>query len=975
LADACRERAVVVVERGVVNDRAELKPANADAAEQLLGVVADLRRELRGGQARRPTLDDDLERELGIDSLARMELMLRLEQSFAVRLPEAQVQAAQTPRDLLRALAGAQPTTATSAATEPIADAAAPPARPREATAGPVDAQTLNDVLAWRAQQQPDSTHITLLHGDEDSETTTILTHHQLFERAQTVAAALRAHGVQPRETVALMLPTGLAFFEAFAGILLAGGIPIPIYPPLRASQVEDHLRRQARILENGQAVLLITDPRVLPAARVLRAGSPVLRGVVTADELVAAREQPVPLPAPLPAAAPRHEDIAFLQYTSGSTGQPKGVVMTHANLLANIRAMAHAIDAGSNDVFASWLPLYHDMGLIGAWMGSLYVGMPLVLMPPQSFLARPSRWLWAIHRYRATLSAAPNFAYEILANRVPDTELRGLDLSCWRMAFNGAEPVRASTVQRFAQRFAAHGFDARAVAPVYGLAECGLGLAFPPPRRGVRIDAIARNALHDTGRAEPVAAGAPNATPIVSCGAPLPGHQLRAVDALGHEVPERTEGRLQFRGPSATSGYFRNADATAELFDGDWLNTGDVGYLFEGEVYLTSRVKDLIIRGGHNIHPYDLEEAIGNLPGARRGCVAVFGANDPASGTERIVVLAETREQDAPAKEALRARIAELAIALLGAPADDIVLAPPHVVLKTSSGKIRRAACRELYEQGALQAPRQRTVAMQLARLWAGALRARLRIAAGAVVDALYAAYAWSVFALAACAAVLVVAWLPGLHRRQRGARALARAVLRLSGLPVAVEGAEHLAGSAPRVAVANHASYIDWLLLMALLPPAFRFVAKRELRENAFTRVLLQRVGTRFVARDDSHQGVEDAKTLVQAAQQGESLVFFPEGTLGRAPGLRDFHLGAFVVSAESGLPVLPLALRGTRSVLRDGSWWLRRQAVRVQVHAPVAPAGAQWADAVALRDAARRLVASGCGEPDLSEPQRPA
>jgi len=239
---------------------------------------------------------------------------------------------------------------------------------------------------------------------------------------AREVAAGLQRSGVAPGESVALMLPTSLAFFEAFTGILLAGGVPIPIYPPFRAAQIEDHLRRQAHILDNGRAVLLISDEKALPAARVLKAGASALRSVLTLDRLLGlgGMWHAVPTGA---------QDTALLQYTSGSTGQPKGVVLTHANLLANVRAMGQALKAGAGDVFVSWLPLCHDMGLIGAWMGSLCHGVPLFVMPPQAFLARPARWLRALHRYRGSLSAAPNFAYEILATKVPDDELRGLAL------------------------------------------------------------------------------------------------------------------------------------------------------------------------------------------------------------------------------------------------------------------------------------------------------------------------------------------------------------------------------------------------------------------------------------------------------------------------------------------------------------------------------------------------------------------
>jgi len=462
-----------------------------------------------------------------------------------------------------------------------------------------------------------------------------------------------------------------------------------------------------------------------------------------------------------------------------------------------------------------------------------------------------------------------------------------------------------------------------------------------------------------------PLAANDPRAMPVVSCGAPLPGHAIRVVDALGAELPERVEGRIQFRGPSATSGYFRNAEATRTLFDGDWLDTGDVGYLAGGEIHLTSRVKDLIIRGGHNIHPYELEQAVGNLPGVRRGCVAVFGAADPASATERIVVLAETRLTDADARKALRERIAALAPALLGVSADDIVLADARVVLKTSSGKIRRAACRELYERGLLRAPR-RSVRRQLARLWFSALGRRLRERLRPWAGGAYAAWLWALFGLGAASGI-AIALLPVRRRRKRAARCVARAVVRASNLPLVVEGLEQLPPG-PAVIVANHASYVDWLLLSAVLPAEASFVAKRELARSHVLRWLLERVGTRFVTRDDVPRSVEDAELLTQAARSGETLVFFPEGMLARAPGLRPFHMGAFVVSAQSGLPLLPVSLRGTRSVLRDGSWWPRRHPVRIRIHAPSSSQGKDWHSAIRLRDDARRRIAPACGEPLL-------
>jgi 1-acyl-sn-glycerol-3-phosphate acyltransferase len=922
---------------------------------QLLAVITAMLSELRGGEVPLVTLDDHLESRLGIDSLARMELMLRLEKAFAVRMPEPMVEQAQTPRDLLRALAAASPRQREEFG--PLGAAEPVPSAP-DGLALPHRAGTLIEVLQWHADRSGDRVHVSFL-GDGDAPLQR-LTHAVLLERAQKVAAGLQRAGLAPGESVALMLPTSLGFFEAFAGILLAGGVPIPIYPPFRASQIEDHLRRQAHILDNGRAVLLISDERARLSASILRAGVPALRSVFTIDRLLELGGTWHP-------GRTSAQDTALLQYTSGSTGQPKGVVLTHANLLANIRVMGQALKATPGDVFVSWLPLYHDMGLIGAWMGSLYHGVPLFVMPPQAFLARPSRWLQALHRHRGTLSAAPNFAYEILATKVLDDELEGLDLSAWRVAANGAEPVHAATLTRFAERFRPYGFDPRSMMPMYGLAESGVGLAFPPLGRGPRIDCIDRRVLNAEGRAEPVsAAQAPSGMQVVCCGQPLAGHEIRVVDVRGAEVPERREGRIEFRGPSASAGYFHNADATRALFRDDWLDTGDVGYVAEGEIYLTSRVKDLIIRGGHNIHPYDLEEAVGNLQGVRQGCVAVFGAADPMSSTDRVVVLAETRTKDPGLRAGLRERIGALSIALLGVPADEIVLAEPRTVLKTSSGKIRRAACRTLYEQGRLRAAN-RSVGWQVARLELDAIARRLREPLQRALNALYAGWAWTLFGLGAAVAA-PIALLPTRGVRKRAARAVARLVVQTSMLPLHVQGADRLEAR-PAVVVVNHASYVDWLVLTAVLPPEMSFVAKSDLARFRPLRWVLSRMGTRFVERDDVHASVEDARALLRAVQGGESLVFFPEGTLTRAPGLGGFQMGAFVAAADAGVALVPVSLRGTRSVLRDGSWWPHRHPVEIHVHAPLHARAHGWREALELRNAARERIAATCGEPLLS------
>jgi 1-acyl-sn-glycerol-3-phosphate acyltransferase len=930
--------------------------ADDESARVVLNTVRRFVAELRA----RPeadinvTLDSSLERDLGIDSLARVELFTRLERDLGVGFSEKILAGAETPRDLLRAML-------TAGGVAPSVTASLPRgAAPEWVEKAPDSAETLLDVLDWHVRSHPQRAHIILIGESGEAAT---LDYENLQQGAAAIAAGLLEADLRPGQAAAIMLPTSEDYFYCFFGVLLAGGVPVPIYPPARVTQIEDHLRRHAGILANALAAVLITVPEAKGAARLLKAQVETLRTVATPRELSHGG-------ATAPGYAIKAQDAALLQYTSGSTGNPKGVVLTHANLLANIRAMGRAAQVESTDVFVSWLPLYHDMGLIGAWLGSLYYAYPLVVMSPLAFLARPERWLWAIHRYRGTLAAAPNFGYELCLRKIADEALAGLDLSSWRMAFNGAEPVSAETVTRFSERFARYGLRPNAMAPVYGLAECAVGLAFPPPDRGVVIDRIARDTFMRTGRAE--AGEGADVLRIVACGRPLPGHQIRIVDGTGRELGERVEGRLQFRGPSATAGYYRNPQQNSLLFHGDWLDSGDYAYMAGGDVYLTGRAKDVIIRAGRNIYPYELEEAVGNIPGIRKGCVAVFASPDPAAGTERLIVMAEMRETDPKAEQRLRERINTVTLDVLGMPADDIALVPVHTVLKTSSGKIRRAACRELYERGR-RPPR--AVWWQIARLaWAGTLP-QLRRAVRVTSDVLYAAYTWALFWLIAPPTWLAAALSPRPKWSWAASRAGARLFVRLAAAPFEVRGLEHVPRDAPSVLVANHASYLDGIIVVAALPGAlspagyFSFVAKRELLGPMVPRVYLKRIGAMFVERIDPQRGVEDVRHIVQSVRAGHSTIFFPEGTFTRVPGLLPFRMGAFTVAAESGVPVVPVSIRGTRSILRDGQWLPRRGAVVITIGPPLIPEGTDWAAAVRLRDAARAEISRRCGEPDLA------
>ena len=896
-------------------------------------------------------LESTLDRDLGIDSLGRAELLARVEHAFQVRLGKEVVSHVETLGDLLAALE--------DAGGGELAVPDRPPAlKPDPVEGTPADARTLMQALDWHAEAHPQRTHI--LQWDEPADRSEI-SYGRLRSGAADVCRGLREWGLRSGERAAIMLPTGADFFRAFFGILYAGGVPVPIYPPLRLAQLEDHLRRQGAILNNAEAVVLICSAEANTAARLVQPLVKGLREVKTVEQLASSakgfrfEQQQSP-------------QTALIQYTSGSTGNPKGVVLSHANLLANLRAMAERLQADSTDIFVSWLPLYHDMGLIGAWLGALYFGFPLVIMSPLTFLTRPQEWLWAIHRHRGTLSGAPNFAFELASRKIEDREIEGLDLSSLRMLLNGAEPVLPSTLRKFTDRFQKHGLRREALVAVYGMAENSVGLSIPLPGRPSVIDRVQRGPLTGRGQAAPAPPGDPNAIEFVGCGLPLRGHEVRIVDGTGREAGERRQGRLQFRGPSATSGYFRNEIKTRELFDGEWLESGDLAYVAKGNIFITGRSKDIIIRAGRNIYPHEVEQAVGEVEGIRKGCVAVFGSSDPNAGTERIVVVAESREKNQETLARIRHAVEQVATELLEAPPDEVVIAPPHTVLKTSSGKIRRTATREIYESGALMAGR-RAVWWQFVRLLISGGRQRVAHGAQTTLVLLYAIYWWLVVALAAICGWTAVVLLPGPRSRWAVGRRVVQLALRLMGTSPSVKGLENLRAPGG-IVVANHASFLDGLVLVAALPGEMAFAVKGELRQNWFAELFLSRVGSLFVERIDPARGLEDSRRAVALAKAEQRLVFFPEGTFTRMPGLLEFRLGAFVVAAESGRRVIPVTIRGTRTILRDEQWLPRKGSIQIEVGEPLLAEGNDFQAAVRLRDTARAGILACSGENDLAD-----
>ena len=926
---------------------------HADDAGELVVAIRELVLELHPNMRRRLVvrLNSNLDRDLGFDSLARAELLLRLDRTFRVHLAERLISDAETPQDLLDAIRQALPHAGVAATRGAMVPLALPEA------AEPVECSTLIEVLAAHVSGHGDRPHLWLWHSDTAEE---CVTYRDLDRESRAVAGGLLREGLQAGARVAIMLPTERGFFSAFFGTLFAGGIPVPIYPPFRRAQVEDHLRRQAGILRNAEASVLITNEEIRNVGALLYGLAESLRRI----EIVAELQRSEPLAEPHPADA---NTTALIQYTSGSTGDPKGVVLSHANLLANIRAMGGLLEASSSDVFVSWLPLYHDMGLIGAWLGCLYYGAPTVIMPPLAFLADPARWLWAIHRHEATLSAAPNFAFELCLKSIRDQDIEGLSLRSLRVMTNGAEPVSPSTIARFAERFARYGFRPEALAPVYGLAESSVGLAFPPLGRAPVVDRVRREDLASTGLALPAGPRDRAALEFVACGQPLPGHQVRIVDDQGFELPERREGRLQFKGPSATAGYFRNEEKNRALFDGPWLESGDLAYIAAADIFITGRTKDIIKRAGRNIYPHELEEFVGNIDGVRKGCVAAFASGDPQTGTERLIVLAETRLTDPEQLDQVRRRIGEAAMNLLGLAPDEVVLAPPQTVPKTSSGKIRRSEARFLYENGAI-GRKPRALWWQLARLWLAGLARGSRRASRLAGELAYAAWWWTALVLVAIPVWALVVALPWRRWRHAVLRTAARLFLRATGTAVTLEADAPIPDGAVMIVV-NHASYLDGAILAAVIPGELSFVAKIEFAGQVVAGPFLRRLGTIFVRRTDPRGGIDDTMSTLEVVRAGARIVTMPEGTFTRMPGLLGFRLGAFLVAAQASIPVVPVTLRGTRTVLRGEQWLARRAAVHVHIGKALFPDGSDFAAAVRLRDAARAVILARCGEPDLA------
>jgi fatty-acyl-CoA synthase len=551
---------------------------------------------------------------------------------------------------------------------------------------------TLVEALArWRTD---DEVYVDFLDSRNQSNP---VTWKEAWAGAVRYATFLRNRGLKRHGKVVLLMNTGKDFLFAMHGVQLAGGVPVPCAPPHTIGDLDKYLQNLRHIVQNCEAEFLLTDPRFKIAIGTVMADKNSLRHLVQAPEV---HDEPAKFPGELSVSG---DDPALIQYTSGTTHLPKGVVLTHRNLVSNCYGIGVGLERRDTDMALGWLPLFHDMGLIGLLFTSLLWRYPLHLMSPEVFLLHPNWWLENMTRFKVTICPAPNFAYHMCARRISDAQLAKLDLSPWRVALNGAEPVDHGTVEEFKRRFGPVGFGDKVLLPVYGMAENSLAATFPDNRTPYETELLDREALEGDGKVRPANGSGKMPYYAVSVGYPLAGQQVSIVNEADLVLDEGSVGEILVKSPSITSGYYRNEEETARVLRDGWLHTGDLGYISERRLFVTGRKKEMIIKRGRNYYPYDIERIASSVQGIRKGCLAAFACFNEETGTEDLVLVAETREEDRKQRERIETQVNGELLASLGIRADKLVLVPPKTIPKTSSGKIQRVSCRERYVNGNL--------------------------------------------------------------------------------------------------------------------------------------------------------------------------------------------------------------------------------------------------------------------------------
>ena len=512
-------------------------------------------------------------------------------------------------------------------------------------------------------------------------------------EEVDRVATGLLAQGVQKGDRVVLVFPTCAGFFDAYFGALLAGAVPVPVYPPVRLGRMDEYHQRTARMITLVGAPLVLADPKVHRVIGETIALAKPRLGAKTLAALPKAELTPVDV---------QPDDLGLVQFSSGTTVDPKPVALSHRALLAQTEILLDLVTAQDEhpDAGVSWLPLYHDMGLVGCVFPALCKPGPLTLIGPEVFITRPAAWLRAISAYGGTVSPAPNFAYALAARRARPSDLEKWDLSCVKVLGCGAEPIQAETMRMFTDTFHGPcGLPTTSIMPAYGMAEATLAISLKPaPENFVTVVCDAER-FQETGRVESPEHGERAAIEHVGCGVPFADHEVVVMDESGNVLGDDREGELCVRGPSVTPGYYNNPEATSAAFRDGWLHTGDLGFLHDGQVYITGRIKDLIIVNGRNVHPQAVEWAAAEVEGVRKGNVVAFSR--PGESSEELVVVCETR--DSEAAERITAEVRNVVQRELSLAVSDVVLLPSGSLPKTSSGKLQRRKTRQQYLLGRL--------------------------------------------------------------------------------------------------------------------------------------------------------------------------------------------------------------------------------------------------------------------------------
>lgn len=557
---------------------------------------------------------------------------------------------------------------------------------------------TLVDLLRLR---QDSTTHLHFL--DERLSLTTV-TYADVCRGAFRFAGKLRALGVKPGARVALMLANGIDYAYAFFGAIAVGAIPVPLCLPANPHQIVQYQRTLSGILDNSQASVLIYWARLKDVIGSLLSKHPHLQHVLALEDFA---DAPAGSAGDLPQVAPA--DLAVLQYTSGSTAQPKGVEWSHTNLLHNIKTSTDRIQLdASKDRVLSWLPLYHNFGL-GLLLWNFYCDSELFLMSPLTFVMRPKSWLQAITTHKITMTAAPNFAFNLAAKGISDKAARELDLSTVSRWACGAEPIRWETFVSFRERFAPYGFRPEAFICGYGMAESTVAVSAQDLGNPERVLWVDRNIQDRVVICSPDDA---EARAVFSLGPPSAQSSFKIVaESTGQELPGGSVGEVLLQGPSVMRGYFRDPVKTAEVLRDGWLHTGDRGFIHNDQLYVCGRSKDLVIRNGHNYYPTDLEEIVDSVEGVSKNNVIAFGYSNPVTASDEVVVLAETALQGAAEHDQLRAAIKAAVARAVGFVPDKVELLPPETLLKTAAGKLRRLPTKALYLNGNLKPARDRLV------------------------------------------------------------------------------------------------------------------------------------------------------------------------------------------------------------------------------------------------------------------------